>query len=340
MKRRISNGLLILAILLTGTISCEKNRNSGTPAEKARKILELEARMNALNSGTGKMTNFMSVIGYSQLKEGTLNVAGEGSEPGYYDSVYKDTTNYWVPVTCAKVSEFDNEDGTHTTIYDYGDGCDEYGSLTKGKITYIWKNFENSYTSEVIYDHYYSWGMEMNGISKYSFTSDGDSYVTINDKDASGDSILTCMPVFFNWSGSSTGHDDMTIKYDDGNTCEYRSDYSNVWTNSSYKVLQGEYFYASTVDNYEYHYLVNEPLISNYDCGNTWVPVSGIETISTTENGETHEYSLNYGDGACDNLAVLTENGESSVVDFGEIYKGIDGGGIVEPAYYYQKGAK
>lgn len=330
----------MLAILLIGTISCEKNKNSVTPAEKARKILELEARMNALNSGTGKMSNFMEVIGYSQLKDGTLNVNGEGSEPGYYDSVYKDTTDFWEPVTCAKVSDFDNEDGTHTTIYDYGDGCDEYGSLTKGKITYIWKNFENNYTSEVIYDHYYCWGMEMNGISKYSFTSNGESYVTINDKENGSDSTVSIMPILINWSGSSTGHDDMLITYDDGNTCEYRSDYSNEWTNNSYKVLQGEYYYASSSDGYEYHYLVNEPLVSNYDCGNTWVPVSGKETISTTENGETHEYSLDYGDGTCDNLAILTENGESSVVDFSEIYKTIDGTGVAAEPAYYRKGRK
>ena len=63
------------------------------------------------------------------------------------------------------------------------------------------------------------------------------------------------------------------------------------------------------------------------------MPVSVIETITSTENGEILEYSLNYGSGTCDNLAELTQNGETSVIDFGELYKIIEGeDGTVVPA--------
>jgi hypothetical protein len=334
MKKIIFNAIVLFAILLTGTISCDKSKTDKVnPTEKVKKILELEARMNALNSGTGKMTSFMSVIGYSQFKDGELNIDSTGSEPGYPDSIYYDTTNYWAPVTCAKVTESDNEDGTHTTIYDYGEGCDEYGSLTRGKITYIWKNDDNNYYSVVIYDHYYSYGVEMNGNSRYSFTSDGNSYFSYGNKEDYADSTVTIMPVEFNWSGTSTGHDEITMIYDDGNSTYYRSDYSNIWDSISYKVLQGEYYYSSESDGYEYHYLVTEPLITDYTCTSSWVPVSGIETITTTENGEIQEYTLNYGSGTCDNLAELTQDGETSVIDFGELYKIIEGGdGTVVPA--------
>jgi hypothetical protein len=334
MKKIIFNAIVFLAIMLTVTVSCDKNKQGGiTPSEKVKKILELEARMNALNSGTGKMTNFMSVIGYSQYKDGQLSIDSAGSEPGYPDSIYYDSTNYWEPVTCAKVTETDNADGTHTTVYDYGDGCDEYGSLTRGKITYVWKNDNNNYYSEVTYDHYYSYGVEMNGISRYSFTSDGNSYYTAGGKEDYGDSTVTTMPVVFNWSGVSTGHDSLTMVYDDGNTTLNRSDYSNIWDSISYTVLMGDYYYSSTSEGYEYHYLVTEPLVTDYRCPGSWVPVSGIETITTTENGEVQEYSLNYGNGTCDNLAQLTQNGETSIIDFGELYKVIEGGdGTVVPA--------
>ena len=40
---------------------------------------------------------------------------------------------------------------------------------------------------------------------------------------------------------------------------------------------------------------------------------SGIITISS--NGDVA--SINYGDGTCDNLAVLTVNGNSTTIDFG-----------------------
>jgi hypothetical protein len=113
--------------------------------------------------------------------------------------------------------------------------------------------------------------------------------------------------------------------YDDGNSTYYKSDYSNVWDSISYKILEGDYYFTSTSDGYEYHYLVTEPLITDYTCTDTWVPVSGIEIITTTENGETQEYILNYGIGICDNLAELTQNGKTSVIDFGELYRIIAG---------------
>lgn len=334
MKKIIFNAIVFFAILLTVTVSCDKSKTGNIDqTEKVKKILELEARMNALNSGTGKITNFMSVIGYSQYKDGELTIDSVGSEPGYPDSIYYDTTDYWAPVTCAKVTESDNADGTHTTVYDYGDGCDEYGSLSRGKITYIWRNEDNNYYSEVIYDHYYSYGVEMNGISRYSFTSDGNSYYSAGTMENYDDSTVTIMPVVFNWSGVSTGHDSLTMTYDDGNITFNRSDYSNIWDNISYKVLQGDYYYSSTSDGYEYHYMVTEPLITDFRCTSSWVPVSGIEIISTTEQGEILEYSLNYGNGTCDNLAQLTQNGETSIIDFGELYKIIEGGdGTVVPA--------
>ena len=68
-------------------VSCEKNKtNNNDQLEKVKKILELEARMNAFNYGTNNTTGFMSVIGYSQFKDGQLNIESSGSEPGYPDS--------------------------------------------------------------------------------------------------------------------------------------------------------------------------------------------------------------------------------------------------------------
>jgi hypothetical protein len=328
MKRITLNSIVLFTILLAGVVSCEEKRKNPIidPAETVKKIMELEARVNAINTGTGKMTNFMSVIGYSQLKDGQLGINVTGGDPGSLDSIAYDTTNYWAPVTCAKVSESVSEDGMHTTIYDYGDGCDEYGSLSKGKITYVWRNDNNAYYSAVIYDHYYSYGVEMNGISKYSFTSDMNSSAIICSTCSSGDSTVTTMPVRFNWSGTCTGKDEITMLYDDGNSTFSKSEYSNVWDSTSFKVLESDNYFSNTAEGSEYHYLVTEPLVTNYKCTESWVPVSGIEVITTTENGESKEYSLNYGEGECDNLAQLTEDGKTSTIDFGDLYKNIYNG--------------
>jgi hypothetical protein len=328
MKRKSFNTIVLFTLLLAGIISCEKNKtNPANPADTVKKMLEMEARANAINSGTGKMTNFMSVIGYSQFKDGNLNISGTGSVPGSSDSVYYDSTTYWAPVTCAKVTESVNGDSTHTTVYDYGDGCDEYGSFTRGKVIYIWKNDNNKYTSEVIYEHYYSYGVEMNGSSRYTFTSNGNSYVTVGTTEVSGDSTVSVMPVAFNWSGTSEAHEEISMNFDDGSSTYYRADYSNEWDSASFKVLQGEYYFKNSSEGYAFHYLVAEPLISDYTCLESWVPVSGIETITTTQNdGATEEYTLNYGNGTCDNLAELTVNGQTTIVDFGQLYKVMEGG--------------
>jgi hypothetical protein len=334
MKKVISNAVLLFVILVAGLVSCEKNKTKDPDStDKVKKILEMEARMQALNSGTGKVTEFMTVIGHSQFKEGSLDIPSNGTEPGSTDSVIIDTAGYWIPITCATVTETDNEDGTHTTVYDYGSGCEEYGSFVRGKITYIWRNDENSYYSEVIYDHYYSYGVEMNGLSRYTFTSDGNSYYTTGCTDAAGDSTYTLMPVEFNWSGTSTGFEEIDMKFDDGNSVYYSSDYSNIWDSISYKVIRGDYYYSSSSEGFEYEYRVTVPMITDYRCTDTWIPVTGTEIISYTEQGVTYEYSLNYGNGDCDNLAELTQDGKTSIVDFGELSVGIDGGGVtVEPS--------
>jgi len=315
--------ILSVIIIFSVIISCGRSKiEQQDLSEGAEKFLELKTRMNAMSSGSGQMSNFLSVIGSSQLKDGELNISGTGIDSCYIDSICVNPDEYWEYITCATVTDYDNADGTHTTIYDYGDGCDEYGALYKGKITYIWKNEDNNYYSKVIYEDYYSYGVEMNGMSEYSFTSDGYSYFSTGVKEDSNDSTISVSPVVFNWSGSSTGHEEITMVADDGGTYYYLSDYSNKWDSISYTVFEGDYYCRSESEeyNYEYQYSVEQPLVTDYTCINSWIPVSGIETITNTENDATNYYSINYGNGTCDNLALLTENGKTSVIDFSELY--------------------
>jgi len=323
MKTKLINTIIFVSIIFSVMISCKKDTSDDHDLSKgAEKFLELKTRMNAINASSGQMGNFLSVIGSSQMKNGELNISGTGIDSSYIDSIRVDPDIYWKYFTCATVTEYDNIDGTHTTIYDYGKGCEEYGALYKGKITYIWRNEGNDYYSKVIYTDYYAYGVEMNGMSEYSFTSDGYSYFTTVVKEDKNDSTVTISPVVFNWSGSSTGHEDITMVTDDNTTYFYLSDYSNKWDSLSYTVLVGDYYSENESDDFncEYHYTVDRPLITDYRCTDSWVPVSGIEIITNTENGKTSNYSVDYGSGACDNLAQMTENGITSVIDFGELY--------------------
>jgi len=328
MKIHIEKFALIVALIFIGFLSCNKDTSTNKKqSDIVSKYLEFKTKMSAFSGNNGQMSNFMNVIGASQLHMNTLKLKSSKFKSTYTDSITPiDTAGYWRNWTCAKVSDFDNNDGTHTTIFDYGNGCDEYGSMIKGKITYIWKNEGNDYYSKIQYEKFYSYGLEMNGFSEYSFISDGNSSIQYDTTGISGDTTYT-LGVAFCWTGSSTGSDTMTMTYDTGEKYSYTSRFENKWDNTSYTVLEGEYNCQSEPDGYSYHYIVTKPLVSNYGCVSTWVPVQGVEAIHYIDLKEIYDFKIDYGEGACDNLATITENGETSVIDFGDllyIYCGTD----------------
>lgn len=319
MKDTLSRLVLLGLVFPLVIFSCNREENTDPQqSDVVQRYLEFKTKMNAMNASMGQMSNFLAVIGASQMRNSGLRLKSANGDSVYTDSIPCDTSGYWDYFTCATVSEFDNGDGTHTTIYDYGEGCDEFGSLTKGKITYIWKNDGEDYYSKVLYEQYYTYGMEMNGYSEYSFTSDGNSYFEYDSTNA-GKDTGSSPGVIFNWSGTSTGKDNISIEYDNGEKYTYTSNYSNRWDNSSYTVLEGEFTCDSEPDDYEYHYLVTSPIFYNYECAETWIAVSGVETIHFKDTSETFDFIIDYGSGSCDNLATVTENGETTVVDFGEL---------------------
>ncbi|MCX6308855.1 MAG: hypothetical protein NTY32_08550, partial [Bacteroidia bacterium] len=126
--------------------------------------------------------------------------------------------------------------------------------------------------------------------------------------------------IAFNWSGTSTSQEDLTFTDDNGEEYTYNSEYSTKWDSTSYTVLTGAYNYISKSEEYEYHYLVSVPLVTNYECNLSWVPVSGIETTTSTKSGKTDVLEINYGDGTCDGFALVTENGKTTNVDMSKWY--------------------
>jgi hypothetical protein len=343
MKTSILKPLLLGLLLTTALFSCQKENEEAEQSEAVKKYLELKASMTALNSinsmnsrneNADMAGNFMSVIGMSKFMGNTLDINySETDSAGVIDGYNPDDYDLWEYQTCATVSETENEDGTYSTIYDYGEGCEEYGFLMKGKITYIWSSEGNTYYSKVIYENYYSYGTEINGYSEYSFTSDGGSYFNIVVKEFSDtDSSMDMPDITFNWSGSSTASDQLEYKFDDGDTYTYSSNYSNKWDNTSSTVLIGEYNYKNLSNGYEFDYEVLSPVITNYECMDSWTAVSGIEQIYYKEDGKESSFTLNYGDGTCDNLVSVTENGKTSIIDFGKLISNTADATISSPA--------
>ena len=310
---------ILISLIL---FSCDKDDDVSLD-QNLKTFMEFKAK--SMTNEMGGVNNFMSVISASQFNSKSLNLAGYNASEGYIDSgcLECDSTQNWSYFTCATVTETKNDDGTSTTVYDYGSGCDEYGSLMKGKITYIWKNEGNTYESKVIYDHFYSYGTEINGYSENSFTSDGNSFFEFSNAgsgEANVSDSISVPLIAFNWSGTSTSKEVLTITGDNGEEYKLDSENSTKWDNSTYTVLTAVYNYISKSEDYEYHYLVSKPLVTNYECSLSWIPVSGIETTTSIKAGKKDVLEINYGDGTCDNYALVTDNGKTTKVDMGKWY--------------------
>jgi len=310
---------VFFVIISVSLLACEK-ADDGSLDKSLKTLMDFKSKQ--LFNETGGINNFMSVISASQFNSKNLNLAGYSPNEDYINGTCEecDSTKMWSYFTCAQVTETNNADGSTTTVYDYGTGCDEYGSLMKGKITYIWKVVGNNYDSKVVYDHFYCSGMELNGFSENSFTSNGESnFEYSNAGTAGGDSVDT-PEISFNWSGSSFSKENFTLNYDNGEKYIYSSEYSTKWENSTYTVVSGEYNYISESEDFDYSYVVNKPIVTNYECSLSWIPVSGKETTISKKSGKTDELIIDYGDGTCDIYAFVTENGKTTKVDMSKWY--------------------
>ncbi len=96
MKKTITRIAVFMAIILVVVISCEKNKTDNhNLSQGAEKFLELKTRMNAVNAGSGQMSDFLSVIGRSQVKEGDINISGTDVDSSYIDSISVNPDDYW-----------------------------------------------------------------------------------------------------------------------------------------------------------------------------------------------------------------------------------------------------
>jgi hypothetical protein len=323
MKKNISLIFSIVAGLLILIGSCKKEDNiKQVQNDVLKRYLEIKAKMSAFQQNNGK--DNLEAIGASIMNEmkKKLKSSSDFKDTVYIDSLYVDTT-YWENWTCAIVSEYIDNDGNNVTVYDYGDeGCDEWGSLIKGKITYIWSQNNEKYFSKVLYENYNAYGMTMNGYSEYTYT--------FSTMDFPSDSNYV-----FNCSGSSSCVENIEMTTENENYL-YTANCSYEWDENSCTVHVGETSYKELNLGYEYTYKVTNELYYNYSCRwEIYVPTRGIEEILYKSATEKTEFITDYGDGACDNLAIITENGIVYSVDFGDMWywQNCEGGGCDSVVY-------
>lgn len=262
---------------------------------------------------------------------GDPGIPGDSSvwiEPG-------DSTIYEDPwISCAITTETVNPDGSITTVVDYGDGCEEGWADWKyrmwGKITstYLYQNsidgnvfkdvyyYDNAYENYGGYNYYDSSDWEMDGISHYEGES---SYDTS----------------YLSFSGWYLYEDNTTYRWNE-ETYSYRGEGKTSYDNTRWTTEYANYEYLNGNDYY-YRTTVLKPLVMDYTCsGPIWLTrnaiaegdensivyiftyVSGVEEISYRQGDEEGHFIIDYGDGECDNIITVTENGNKSIIDLSE----------------------
>ncbi len=309
------------AFSLLLTYSCKENDQGPSPlselSNEAKAFLGLRGGANQAMSASGNAIINKSFQGaYNGYASGS-GVAGVSVDP---DST---VVGPYPWQTCADVTEINNPDGSVTVITDYGDGCDEgsgeYHYFMHGKYTYTYK-YEQSQSGSVFKYTYLNHNSAENYGGRYYFNNDSSEWLTNSHSMYSGESEYDTVNQKF--SGF----------YAYSDTSEYEYDHVAYTSQSQGKATYNEKKSVFDINNYQYSFGNNyykstmlKSLVMDYTCFSMMTDmmmapfwstyVSGRERIQYKQDGESGEFEIDYGDGTCDNIIEIFENGKVFKID-------------------------
>lgn len=346
----------IFAICTTTFFACQKDApelpdlNLGTTnvqSQSAQNALRVMSSIQELDRlGFGTPTFLRSGIGMelsgSAENGRTLSTARTtsdsttvGDDPDDDDWDEEDEDDHecgWT--TCATEEFIENADGSFTWILDYGEeGCEENGYFMKGKIVETFREDGNTFESTTEYFNFGDDEYSTNGTSTYSgtFTEPADSLETL----------------IAEYSSTYSFTENLTIAYEDetfsveseGTETENQFGSSQDSGFTKCTSSNGDFFHSEIIEPLYYSYaceygeieggennadsLATEEIYEPGEMDFVFVYVSGIENIMYQEMsdiGETisGDFTIDYGNGECDNIVIITENGVSETVDLGQ----------------------
>lgn len=340
---RLIKGLPVMIIASLAIFSCDnepssKNATYNDLSEQAKNYFKMSrnngASQDGLNSSlrAGSPVNLSFQGLYNQsLSASAGRIAGDTIETEPSDStIYpSDTTIYYEPwVSCAEITTVQNGDGSITTTYDYGTGCEEgygyykYWMMGRYSFTYL-NNFTQ--TGSTFKDSYYYKALYDNYGGGYYFDSDSSTWITNGSSDYEGESTYDSA------QGTFTGYYAGNYNYDyiwNNQTYTYVGIGKYLYTQEKYIVEKNNYSYTNGSDYYKTDVL--EPLVMRYDCHQNsgggelengifiWTYMSGKEFIRYKQGDTEGSFEIYYGDGECDNIIVIIENGKRVEIDLGD----------------------
>lgn len=215
-------------------------------------------------------------------------------EVDFEDDYYLEDCEY---TSCAKEEFTENSDGSYTWVIDYGvDGCEEHdGYRLRGKMTETYTEDDNGFSGTIVYENFGDDEYMMSGTENFNGTHEDfeDSLDFSGSYTYSENLVVTIEDEIFTITASGTE------KFDNqGFTEEY---------NARYEASDGDFAEVKTT----------KPLYFSDACESQDVfeYVSGVEEVKYQEDGESGEFITDYGNGTCDNILTITEDGETYQID-------------------------
>lgn len=333
MKKHL-RALLFVAGLATLVSAC----NDDEPQRGSIDDLSVEAKsFLALRAGSASTFGESRNAVVNMSFQGSLSNGGRkgGRVAGDSTDIDPDTTIISPDVPeCAQVKYTEIPGGFKTSV-DYGEGCD----LSWGGFLYIvFGKYSQAYTSEYTVN-----GTKVE--SSYAIESDYDNYGGRYDSDSTGEHSWS-MDGRSNYEGSSSWdslngkfygsfehRDETRYTYDD-DAYTYFSEGSSSYDETKWTLTTNTYRYTQGSDSYES--IVLKPLVYSYSCASIGMftqngisasYVSGRERITYKQGDRSGSFVIDYGDGTCDNIITIIENGIEIKIDLTEEWQKIAVGG-------------
>jgi hypothetical protein len=291
---------------------------------EARKFFGLQGSMQRTTQAAGNSGSSMinKSFGAARSDNPSLSISTETSSDS---TLVPEDRLPWV--TCAVVTQTENPDGSITYITDYGDGCIEgsgdYQYLMHGKLTSTYK-YTNAFEGSVYVNDYFSRTKMENYGGSYFYNGDTSSWLNNGSSTYSGSSSYDTADQTF--SGNYTWSD--SSKYGYGRDTYVTNSSGNVVYNEKKSVTSASHYEYSIGAEY-YSTTVIVPLVMDYSCRSNFVSksedlmrcvmpstyVSGRERIEYNRDGVSGSFEIDYGDGACDTVITIYENGKIFKID-------------------------
>jgi len=206
------------------------------------------------------------------------------------------------------VETYTETENTYEYTLDFGDGCVVDGEFLKGKMIERGTFSEGKFSDEVEYFSFGGEDWEISGTETYEGTW----------AEHEEDSAI--------WEAAYQFTSNLTERHEEEDEVvevDFRASGAEEIDNAGLTVSSGEEF-VSTSTGETYESRIEEPLYLDFNCeeDEVFVFVRGLEigeySYQEDELTVTGTFSIDFGDGNCDNIVIVTEDGVSEEIDVAE----------------------